>query len=563
MKKRFLVFVLAIAVVVSCFAACNVKKYKVSYETDGNGTISGQAVQTLKTGEQTTIVTAVENAGYKFLRWSDDNTSITRTDVVANEDLTFTAYFEKRKYDVKYSVFADVGGIIAGDTYQIIEYGGNSAAVRAVPATGYKFVKWWDTGSTNPVRKDTNVSRHIHATAVFERESYDKYTLSYLTDGNGTIEGQATQQVYKGDDAAQVKAIANENYEFVKWSDGVTTAERQDLCITESKTVTAEFKCICATFKLDYKLGEADTDVTEFTFTDADFKTVKFPVPVRELFTFNGWFIGDKQVTDENGTMLVGKEILQSAEREIYAKWTANETYTYKILMVYVTELDAVIPSIRGNGDFDVYYKMSDFDIEICKTITEQVRRYLNDLLDGLVNFEVDEYFTTAPVGSESISNGNVVNYIDAYEIPEIFNSGIQKEYQSVLTVFCMDDYGYEFRTAAGVAGSKYGTVYLESVYGASIINKEPLEYLLDLNFWRWRDIIVTFFHELAHTIEDQFHGYDYHSIISWVHSNLTYDDFIMNKLYYLNMIEIDGEKVGIPLDFWKGDLELFLPDDG
>ena len=126
-----------------------------------------------------------------------------------------------------------------------------------------------------------------------------------------------------------------------------------------------------------------------------------------------------------------------------------------------------------------------------------------------------------------------------------------------------MDDYGYEFRTAAGVAGSKYGTVYLESVYGASIINKEPLEYLLDLNFWRWRDIIDTFLHELAHTIHLQFKGYDYHSIISWAHEQQLKDQLLMNKLYYLNLIEIDGEKVGIPLDFWKGDLELFLPDDG
>lgn len=561
MKKRFLVFVLAIAVVVSCFAACNVKKYKVSYETDGNGTISGQAVQTLKTGEETAVVTAVPNAGYKFLRWSDDNTSITRTDVVANEDLTFTAYFEKRKYDVKYSVFADVGGIIAGDTYQIIEYGGSSAAVRAVPATGYKFVKWWDTGSTNPVRKDTNVSGHIHAKAVFERESYDKYTLSYLTDGNGTIEGQATQQIYKGDDAAQVKAIANENYEFVKWSDGVTTAERQDLCITESKTVTAEFKCICATFKLDYKLGEADTDVTEFTFTDADFKAVKFPVPVRELFTFNGWFIGDKQVTDENGTMLIGKEILQSAEREICAKWTANETYTYKILIVYVTEVDALIPVISGNKEIQVNYNMSDIERQICHAITMQMKTYLDNMLDGLVNFEVDEYFTENTITIENISSGHIgsgkyTHYIMPDKIPEVSN--YLEEYQTVLASFSFNDYDYKLHDSSGLAHAKYGAIHFDTLFSDFVVNDEPISNLLDFSHWGWDRVIDTYIHEMAHTIEMLIDAYEYHTVLSY-YQKLHYSTIEATKFYFNNSAFVNGEKAGIPIEFWSGELEQLI----
>lgn len=564
MKKKISILIAAIFVliaVLTCFCACNNDiKYKVSYLTDGNGIIQGEGVQNLKEGRQTSEVTAVPNEGYQFIKWSDDSTQITRSDKVTDNDLTFTAYFEKCKYSVNYSVMG--GGKIEGKTTQTVEYGGSATTVTATPLSGWKFVKWSDNGNTNPIRTDTNITRSLNATAMFESVGSSVKVLTYLTDGNGTIEGQTSQSVFGGNNATTVTAIPNDGYEFVKWSDGVTIAERQDLNVTEDITVEAQFKRVYVRYKLNYKLGEADTDTTEFIFYDNDFKTVAFPVPTRELFTFEGWYIGEKQVTDTNGTMVIGVELLQNESKEIYAKWTANENYTYKILLVYVTELDATIPSIKGNGDFDVYYQMSDFDIKICKTVTKQLTDYLNDMLDGLVTFEIDEYFTTAPVGSDSISNGTVVNTIEAINIPEIYNSGLYRDYQSILTVFCMDDNDYEFRTAAGAAMPKYGTVYLETVYASNKINNEPLEYILDINYWRWDSIIITFIHELAHTIEMQMYdAYRYHSVNTWFFNQGIYDTILINKLYYLNEVEIDGQKVGIPLEFWKGEAEIHLPE--
>lgn len=323
-------------------------------------------------------------------------------------------------------------------------------------------------------------------------------------------------------------------------------------------TITAQFKRVFVKYDLNYKLGEADTDIKDVKFFDNDFKTVDFPVPTRELFTFGGWYIKDKQVADINGNMTVDEEILDYEGKELYAKWTANENYTYKILMVYVTELDASIRSVKENKYVDVYYKMSDFDIEICKTITVQVRNYLNDLMDGLVTFEVDEYFTTVPVGTKSISDVGESNLIFAHNIPEIYDAGLCKDYQSILTVFCMDDYNYDFRIAAGYAGNKYGCIYLETVYNRNKINNEPLDYLLNTDYWRWEHIIETFLHELAHTIEMRIYGaYEYHKVMSWFHKQSIIDIILTNKLYYLNMIEINEEKVGIPIEFWKGELEL------
>ncbi len=567
MKRRIsvlLVTVIFALMSVACFSACKDNKYTVRYETDGNGTIQGLAEQKLKEGGQTSTVTATPNEGYKFLKWSDDSTQATRSDTVVDSDTTYTAYFEKLKYQVNYTAID--GGTIQGDAEQVVEYGEDATQVTATPSVGFRFVKWSDSNSENPVRCDTNIKSHILASAIFERESYDKKTLTYLTDGNGTIEGQTSQQVLMGEDGTTVKAVASDGYEFVKWSDGITTAERRELCVAESKTVTAEFKCVYATFELNYELGKAETQIKEYTFYDNNFKEEEFPVPTREHFTFGGWYLGDKQVTDTNGTMLIGKEILQQDEREIYAKWTANENYTYKILMVYVTELDATISSIRGKGNFEVYYKMSDFDIEICKTATKQLSNYLNDMLDGLVTFEIDEYFTTVPVNSDSIRYGEkVTNYIVANEIPEIYNSGIYREYQSILTVFCMNDYEYEFRTSSGAAINKYGTVYLEAVYDDSLVNNDPLENLLDLDFWRWYDNIEPFLHELIHTMEMQIYGGSldyYHNTLSWFLQQGINDYLIADKMYLLDKVELNGKKVGIPIEFWRGEIDLFMPED-
>lgn len=564
MKKKILLVIVALFslfVVLGSFGCGNnvVNRYKVTYATDGNGTIQGEAEQSLQAGEQTTDVTAIPNEGYQFVKWSDNKTQSTRSDIVNNSDLTFTAKFEKKVFTVNYS--STEFGIIYGKTTQSVKYGESSEAVTAKPLYGYKFVGWSD-GVTTAERTDANVTCNISATATYEKITFI-HVMQYLTDGNGEIDGRAKQNVFLNTDAEPVTAVPNDGYEFVQWSDGVTTATRRDLNVENSITVTAQFKRVFVRYKLNYRLGESDTDITEFKFYDGNFETVDFPVPQRELFTFGGWYIGDEQVADTNGKMIVGEELLEKEGKEIYAKWTANVNYTYKILMVYVTELDATVQSVRGNGDFDVYYKMSDFDIKVCKTVTKQVSNCLNDMLDGLVTFEVDEYFTTVPVGSESFKYDGEDNYIFAIRIPEIKDSGIYKKYQSILTVFGLDDYDMEFCSSSGVATDKYGCVFLESVYEENLINNDPLENLLDLNYWRWYSIIEPFIHELAHTLELQIYdSYLYHSIIRWAHAQLMYDHILMNKLYFLNMIEIDGKKVGIPIEFWSGELELFTRED-
>ena len=76
-------------------------------------------------------------------------------------------------------------------------------------------------------------------------ENENEYYLIYSAGEGGYIEGNVKQTVKRGDDGRTVKAVADEYYRFVKWSDGVETSERRDKNLQSDITATAIFeKCV-------------------------------------------------------------------------------------------------------------------------------------------------------------------------------------------------------------------------------------------------------------------------------------------------------------------------------
>ncbi|MCG8748977.1 gliding motility-associated C-terminal domain-containing protein, partial [Tenacibaculum finnmarkense] len=132
-----------------------VKNYTVKYTAGNNGTITGNLAQTIEEGKTTSEVKATADAGYEFVKWSDGNTSETRTDI-ADADKEFTAEFVKtlvvvKNYTVKYT--AGNNGTITGNLAQTIEEGKTTSEVKATADAGYEFVKWSD-GNTSETRTD-------------------------------------------------------------------------------------------------------------------------------------------------------------------------------------------------------------------------------------------------------------------------------------------------------------------------------------------------------------------------------------------------------------------------
>lgn len=92
-------------------------------------------------------------------------------------------------------------------------------------------------GANNVIMVNCNVELNNKVLS----DVYDFVTLTYNTDGNGTIIGDTPQTIISGGDGEPVYASANDGYTFSQWSDGSVDNPRQDLAVSADLTVTAQF----------------------------------------------------------------------------------------------------------------------------------------------------------------------------------------------------------------------------------------------------------------------------------------------------------------------------------
>ncbi len=89
------------------------EEYTLTYHAGENGSIEGEAVQTVLHGEDGTEVEAVPDEGYHFVEWSDGLETAKRTDTNLTADLTVTATFSATMHTITAS--AGEGGTISPD----------------------------------------------------------------------------------------------------------------------------------------------------------------------------------------------------------------------------------------------------------------------------------------------------------------------------------------------------------------------------------------------------------------------------------------------------------------
>lgn len=159
-------------------------------------------------------------------------------------------------YNVVYT--ANEGGYISGESAQVIERDGDARSVVAIAYEGYEFLEWSD-GVITSERQDKNINADKSFEAKFKKKvpDYKYFTVSYLANQGGHIEGKNNQIVKENENAERVIAVPNVGYEFLEWSDGVTTSERQDKDIVEDKSITAIFEKI--RFTVTYNVGVGGT----------------------------------------------------------------------------------------------------------------------------------------------------------------------------------------------------------------------------------------------------------------------------------------------------------------
>jgi len=72
------------------------------------------------------------------------------------------------------------------------------------------------------------------------------YTVTYTAGAGGSLTGSTTQTIAYSEDGTAVTAVPDSGYEFVKWSDGLTTNPRTDSSIIDNIEISAIFAVPCS-----------------------------------------------------------------------------------------------------------------------------------------------------------------------------------------------------------------------------------------------------------------------------------------------------------------------------
>lgn len=261
------------------------------------------------------------------------------------------------------------------------------------------------------------------------------------------------------------------------------------------------------------------------------------------------------------------------------AKFVKVSDVKYKILLIYVTEVQATFKDIDGN-DIVADYKMTEEDLSVCKMTTELFDICLNEMFNGLVTFEIDEYYTTEVMREKNFdyqlyNEGYVDTLLWAENIPEV--SDMLKDYGSYITTVALGGELGELTAGAGTANYKTATVdHLMSIPIQTDLDGKTIrryDFLTDdYSNYSWVSRIDTYVHEFIHTVELSVTVTNNFLLHYVLHEyNKDYDGFDPNtyslaikKLYLLNQAEYNGRTAGIPFPVWTNEIyDLhYNPDD-
>ena len=158
------------------------------------------------------------------------------------------------------------------------------------------------TTATRTIKVETDVN----LTAIFVAEDAKEFKVT-LTAENGTVEGSGTY--YEGD-TITIKATANEDFKFVKWSDGNTDNPRT-LVVTGDVTLSAVFE---STIEVTFTVS---TIANNGTVTGAGIyhkgDTAIFTATANKGYKFVGWSDGN---TDNPRIVIVTEDMTMEAKFE-------------------------------------------------------------------------------------------------------------------------------------------------------------------------------------------------------------------------------------------------------
>jgi hypothetical protein len=294
------------------------------------------------------VATAIPNAGYQFVNWTEGGTQVSTNAVYtfpALADRTLVANFEVITYTVTITpptngTFTVMNGTTAVNTGAVLATG-TVLTLTATPAAGYNFVQWMD-GNINLTRTLT-LSRDTTISATFVLKTYI-VTITPPTNGTFTVMNGSTQvntgATVDSGTALTLTAIPNTGYNFVQWMDGNANATR-NLTLTRDTTISATFvpKTYTVTFNSNGGVGTMNSQ----TFTHGVAQALSANTFTNTQKFFTGW------ATTPTGDVAYLNQAQYTAtdNSTLYAVW-ADSLYTVTINQPANGEIEVTLLS-NGN----------------------------------------------------------------------------------------------------------------------------------------------------------------------------------------------------------------------
>lgn len=213
--------------------------YTLNIAAGPNGKVNDEVNGIYNEGDKVTII-ATPDEGYKFDKWSDGNTEATR-ELTMDKDYDLFAYFvEQGGTPTTFTLhIASAGGGKVNEEVNKTYDAGAVVTIVATPDAGWDFANWSD-GNTSATRSIT-MDKDYNLIAYFTTTEEFAVKITATKGGSLDPDNYSKKKYVTGGTVIEVEAIADDDYEFVGWSDGVSTAKRK-IVIVQDTDLVAEFE---------------------------------------------------------------------------------------------------------------------------------------------------------------------------------------------------------------------------------------------------------------------------------------------------------------------------------
>jgi uncharacterized repeat protein (TIGR02543 family) len=300
--------------------------YNLNYAPGPNGTGSN-ITASYNAGTAVTLGganTAFTRTGYNISGWTTSSTSgAAKThdlNQVINLDATLTLYpvWAANVATVTYNYDGATGGNSAATaTYAT---GGTAITLPTPTKTGYSFAGWYTTSGfttqvTGPISPTSDLT-------LYAKWTSGSFTITYTYNGATGGNSAATSTYVTGAPGVTLPTPTRTGYTFAGWyaESGLTTQVTGAQTPTSNITLYAKWTANTYTLTFNYN-GATGGNGTATSYFTSGGTAITLPTPTKTGYTFAGWYAESGFTTLVSGTQTL------TADRAIYAKWTAN-TYT-------------------------------------------------------------------------------------------------------------------------------------------------------------------------------------------------------------------------------------------